>query len=376
MANAMRDLLLANLLARPVRSLSSVAGIALGVVLILVTVGLARGMLRSSGEREGNLRAEIVFLPPGGLGAGVTTAPLTLPVAYADAIAGIPGVASTTPVARYVRSGARGIGFELIEGVRFEASDARASYPSVTGISIVRGRAPSSEREIVVDVQRARDPETGLGAQVALLGQEFEVVGVFEPEVGARVKMPLAAMQDLLGASDRCSWILVQTETDASVEETARAIDERFPGNQIVFTRDIPGMWAQGIPSLKVFLNVVIGLAVAISGLTIFLSLYTAITERTREIGILKSMGGSRRFIVCAIESEAFLLSILGIGLGGLLSLVIQWLITRNTALVVAIEWRWVLIAGALAALGGTLGALYPAWKAARQDPVEALSYE
>jgi putative ABC transport system permease protein len=372
----MRDLLLANLMARPVRSLSSVVGIALGVVLILVTVGLSRGMLRSSGEREGNLKAEIVFLPPGGLGAGLTTSPLTLPVAYADAIAGIPGVASTTPVARYVRSGARGIGFELIEGVRFEELGGRTSYPAVTGLSIARGRAPRSAHEIVVDAQRAGDSETALGARVELLGEEFEVVGVFEPEMGARMKMPLSAMQALLGASERCSWILVQTEKGAPLERVARAIEDRFPGNQIVFTRDIPGMWAQGIPSLQVFLNVVIGLAVTISGLTIFLSLYTAITERTREIGILKSLGGSKRFIVLIIESEAFLLSLLGLGLGGASALVLQWLITENTALVVALEWRWVVIAGALAVLGGTLGALYPALKAARQDPVEALSYE
>ncbi len=81
----MDNLVLANLVARPIRSLSSVIGIALGVVLILVTVGLARGMLLSSGQREGNVQAELVFLPPNGLGAGVTMSPLTLPVAYAEA---------------------------------------------------------------------------------------------------------------------------------------------------------------------------------------------------------------------------------------------------------------------------------------------------
>jgi putative ABC transport system permease protein len=359
-----------------VRSLSSVVGIALGVVLILVTVGLARGMLMSSGEREANLRAELVFLPPSGFGAGVTTAPLTLPVGYGRALETIPGVAATTPVARYVRDGARGIGFELVEGVRFEGAGGEASYPEVTGLRVARGRLPAGPNELVVDAQRASDPETALGARLTLLGREFEVVGVYEPEVGARMKMPLATMQELLGAQDKASWILVHTDEGASSDEVAAAIEKAFPGNQLVFTRDIPGMWTKGIPSLEVFLNVVIALAVFISGLTIFLALYTAITERTREIGILKSMGGSKSFIVGIIETEALLLASLGVLLGGLVSLAVRWLIMSQTSLIVEFEWQWIAAAAALAVAGGMFGALYPALKAAHQDPVEALSYE
>jgi putative ABC transport system permease protein len=288
----------------------------------------------------------------------------------------IPGVDATTPVARYVRTGTRGIGFELIEGVAFEPAEDLASYPEVTGIRMVRGRTPEGDEEVIVDSERAQDPETRLGATFELLGKDFEVVGVYEPEVGARVKMPLASMQSLLGAPERCSWILVKVASGASPEEVARAIEERFPGNQIVFTRDIPGMWARGLPSLEVFLDLVIALSITISGLTIFLSLYTAVTERTREIGILKSMGGSKRFILWMIESEALLLSIVGMALGGLVTVIARWQIMSRTSLVVELEPSWVLITAALALLGGMGGALYPALKAALQDPVEALSYE
>ncbi|HXV60430.1 MAG TPA: ABC transporter permease [Vicinamibacteria bacterium] len=372
----MESMVLTNLIARPVRTLASVVGVALAVVLILVTVGLARGMLSSSGEREANLRAEILFLPPGGLGAGLTTMPLTLPIAYARAIGEVEGVAKTTPVARYVRSGARGIGFELIEGVRFIGDGELAAYPEVTGLAIVQGRLPETRDEIVVDPQRARDPDAALGSTMELLGREFRVVGVYRPEMGARIKMPLEGMQELLGADERCSWILIRTESGAAPEDVARRIEARFPGNQIVFTRDIPGMWAQGMPSLDVFLNVVIALSVFISGLTVFLSLYTAITERTREIGILKSMGGSKAFIVALIESEVLMVAGLGILLGIGIALGMGWAITAGTSLVVRLDWEWTLAASVLALAGGALGALYPALKAAHQDPVEALSYE
>jgi putative ABC transport system permease protein len=168
----------------------------------------------------------------------------------------------------------------------------------------------------------------------------------------------------------------VKVAPGASAEEVAKAIDARFPGNQIVFTRDIPGMWARGIPSLQVFLNLVIALSVTISGLTIFLSLYTAVTERTREIGILKSMGGSKRFILFLIESEALVLSLLGVALGGLVTLVTRWLILSRTSLIVELAPSWILATAVLAIAGGMGGALYPALKAANQDPVEALSYE
>ena len=100
-------------------------------------------------------------------------------------------------------------------------------------------------------------------------------------------------------------------------------------------------MWAKGIPSLRVFLNVVIALAVFISTLTIFLALYTAITERTREIGILKSMGGSKSFIVGIVETEALLLASLGILLGGIVSLGLRGLIMSQTSLIVEFEWQW-----------------------------------
>ena len=227
----MDNLVLANLAARPVRSLTSVVGIALGVVLILVTVGLARGMLLSSGEREGNLRAELVFLPPSGFGAGISTSPLTLPVAYAEGIAKMPASRRRLPWLATCGRVLAALASSSSKGVLLDGDGGLSSYPDVTGLTIAEGRLPEGPHELIVDRQRAADPETELGSKLELLGQTFEVVGVYDPEVGARMKIPLATMQELLGAGDRASWILVQTETGASVETVAGAIEARFPGN-------------------------------------------------------------------------------------------------------------------------------------------------
>ena len=132
----------------------------------------------------------------------------------------------------------------------------------------------------------------------------------------------------------------------------------------------------RGVPALNVFLNVVVGVAAAISMLVILLAMYTTVTERTRQIGILKSLGMSKTSIAWVIEQEAIIVSVLGVAVGVLLTMLAQLVVTRTTNLTIEIEPRWVLIALAVGLLGGTIGALYPALRAARQDAVEALSYE
>jgi len=108
----------------------------------------------------------------------------------------------------------------------------------------------------------------------------------------------------------------------------------------------------------------------------ILLAMYTTVTERTRQIGILKSLGMSKASIAWVIEQEAILVSVLGVLVGVLLTLVARFVIMRSTALTVDVEPKWVAISLAVGLIGGSLGALYPALRAARQDAVDALSYE
>jgi putative ABC transport system permease protein len=372
----MDPLVLANITDRPTRAAASVFGVAIGIVLIVVTSGLVRGMLGSTAKREGAVGAELLFQPPGSLGAGLTTTPLSLPVAYATVLARLDGVRATTPVGRYVRTGAGGLGFELVEGIEFEPSSGYESYAAITGMRVVEGRAPVGDREIVIDRQRAADGGAGVGSSIELFGRRFTVVGIFEPEVGARIKLSLASLQELLGTEGKCSSVLIKTSSPEVQEAVAVRVDEAFPGNQIVYTRDIPSFVAKGMPSLNVFLDVVMWLATAISGLVVLLAMYTAVSARTREIGILKSLGASRRFIVTIIEKEALTISTLGIVVGLVLSLVVGASISHWTTLVVELDPLAAIKAGSVVLLSGALGAFYPSLQAAKQDAVEALSHE
>ncbi len=367
---------LANILARPTRTIASMLGIALGVVLILVTVGLARGILYETGQREKNVGAEIIFQSVGTLGASITATPLSLPVAYTRRLREIEGVRAVTPVGRYIRSGTGGIGFEMLEGIADQPTPDYASYAEISGIRIVEGRPLQSDEEILVDRHYATTKKIAPGARVEILNHMFTVAGIYEPESGARVKMRLSKMQELLGAQGKCSSILVKCLAPEEQERVARRIEAALPGHQIIFTRDIPSYYDRGIPSLNVFLRVVVGLALCVSSLVILLAMYTSITERTREIGILKSLGASRSFIIATIEKEALTISALGVALGFLISCLARVGIMRYTSLIVRFEGRWMLTAALIGILAGALGALYPALHAARQDPVRALAYE
>jgi putative ABC transport system permease protein len=130
------------------------------------------------------------------------------------------------------------------------------------------------------------------------------------------------------------------------------------------------------VPALNVFLKVVIGVAATISTLVILLAMYTTVTERTRQIGILKSLGMSKASIAWVIEQEAILVSVLGVFLGVLLMLLVRVTVMRSTNLIVDVEPKWIAISLVVGLIGGSIGALYPALRAARQDAVEALSYE
>jgi putative ABC transport system permease protein len=128
---------------------------------------------------------------------------------------------------------------------------------------------------------------------------------------------------------------------------------------------------------LSRFIDVVIGISMVIGFLVIFQSMYTAVMERTREIGILKSLGASKPYIVRVILRETLVLAVAGIIVGTLLSLLAAYLIrARLPTTQVQFTWGWIMRAAVIAIVGAMIGALYPAYKAAQKDPMDALAYE
>jgi putative ABC transport system permease protein len=365
----MDNLIVNNIRQRPLRAAVSVAGVALGVALVMLFTGLTRGMSNDLQRRSTNLRAEIIFTRPGGL--ELTSSTANLSIRYVDELRKIDGVESAVPVIRHVFEGGRGFGFEQIEGVDWEG------FAAQNGVRLADGQAPAALDEIVVDETKAENGAR-VGSTLSIFGgKPYRVVGVYTPEAGARVKMSLAAMQDALQSPGNCSYIFVKAREGLDAAALARRIDEALPGNKLQLTQELPMFnFEKSIPYLGAFLRALVALAAIVSALVVMLAMYTTITERTREIGILKALGASRGYIVSLIEREALVIGLLGLVVGFLVSFVAGYLIHRAYGLLFEFGWRWALVAAAIGLGGGLLGALYPAVRAASLDPVNALSYE
>ena len=392
----MDSLIAANISQRPLRTAISIVGVALGVVLVTLFAGLARGMLRDVAERQANVDAEIRFLPGGNI--SLAGNPLMLPARYAGAILHgvqptaedpdiepkppISGVAATSPVGEYIQGSVAGIGFEMVDGIDYPSFISTTRLNIVEGRGLADGRTPDTEYEVLVDHYYAASGKdidgnpVRIGSRITVLGHTFTVVGIYEPSVLGRVKIPLYTMQQLLGGVENCFFVMVKCERPELASQVIEDLRHYYPGNNVISTSDIPALYSQGIAPVEIFLDVVIGLGVVISVLVILLAMYTTIIERTREIGILKSLGASKRFIVMTIEKEAALISAMGVLLGFGVAGIGKVVLEANTRLMIDLQPKWLLIAALIGVLGGIVGAIYPAVRAANLDPVEAISYD
>jgi putative ABC transport system permease protein len=367
----MTRLIAANFAHRPGRTIASICGVALGVILVVLTVGLVRGQLRDRGTRDANLGFEIMLSLRGQQGLSVASLPLTMPVQLADEVQRIAGVAAVVPIGQQLElKGETGLGIRQIDGVEFQSLAAMSKLRIVAGQSL-----PEAGDFIVVDVRYAAARKTNIGDRLAALGRDFTVVGIYEPETGARMMIPLKTMQEILNAPQQCSMLYVKCQHADEQLIVAERIAAACPAMRVLLTKDLPELFAYGYQGFNVFLNLVALLAAFISVLVIMLTMYTSVTERTRQIGILKALGASRKFIALVFVNEALLVSLVGV-FGGLgIALLARWVFIRNGARI-ALELDFIGYALCAGLLSGLLGALYPAWRAARQDPVVALSYE
>ncbi|HSF25106.1 MAG TPA: ABC transporter permease [Blastocatellia bacterium] len=359
----MDNLVVSNLLYRKARTATTMAGVALGVVLVVLTVGIAHGFLKDQGRRNAAVTAEIMIGPPGStMGLSLSRA-LTLQVSLADEIRAIDGVADVVTVGQDLRG-------RLVDGIDYD------TFTRVSDIRVVEGRAVREGDEAMIDRVQQKNRKLKVGDQIEILDRQFRVVGIYEPESLGRIKVPLATMQQTLNRPGLCSMLLVKLNDASTQDEVAANIKDRYPDLGVAMTRDLPILIAQGTPELQTFLRVVVALSMTLSALVILLTMYTTVTERTRQIGVLKSLGASRMWIAGEIEKEALLISCLGVIAGFALSLAGKYLIVNFTPLSVELEAIWLFYAVAFGIVAALLGALYPALRAANQDPVVALSYE
>jgi putative ABC transport system permease protein len=231
---------------------------------------------------------------------------------------------------------------------------------------------------MLVDDWQAKAKNVKVGDTYTVLNHDWRVVGIFEHGKGARIFVPISTLQELVGARDKASIFFLKCTRPEHTDDVIDEIRSVLPGYTVRPLKDLLSlMTSTNVPGLETFIHAMIALAISIGLLVIFLTMYTTVIERTRDIGVLKSIGANRAFIVRALLTESAALCVFGIAAGvGLSYAVRAAFLAGFPTLSILVTPEWILRAAGIALTGAILGAAYPAWMASRKDPVEALSYD
>src|SRR5882762_2182040 len=367
----MNRMIVGNLVHRPLRSLISVVAVALEVTLILLIVGLSLGMLQDSRMRTAGIGADVLVRPPGSSFIGAFSG-APMPVKVGDVLARLPHVKSVAPVITQVASTGT---LEIIAGIDLP------SYESMSaGFHYLEGGPFQGSHDVLVDDLFAKSNHARVGDTIEILNNKFRISGIVERGKGARKFIPLSTLQDLIGAKDMATIFYLKLDDPANADAVVDEI-KHVPGMERHVATSMASylamMTTSNYPWLSTFINVVVGISVVIGVIVIFQAMYTAVMERTREIGILKSMGASKLYIVNVVLRETVLLALGGIVLGIVVSLAARAALAQRFPLLqVVVDGGWIVRATLIAIAGAIVGALYPAFKAAQKDPIDALAYE
>ena len=363
-------LVVGNLVHRPLRSFISAFAVGIEVIMILSIAAVMFGMLNGTKTRQSGIGMDMIAHPGAASNLiGQTSASASVKVA--DVLKTLPHVQVAAPI--YVKLVA-GTSLENIYGIDFESFNALKPFVFLSGGPF------KNEYDIIVD-DFVEAKGFHVGSKIKVLGHDFTVCGVVEHGKGGRKYIPIKTMGDIDTNPGKASLFYLKTENQPQYQEEVRkellATDGLQDWDVQTLQEFLDTITPERMPGFNIALRIVVGIASIIGFLVIFQSMYTAVMERTREIGILKSMGASKTYIVSGILRETGLLAAVGIVFGIAATFLFRSVLHAEVpSQDFSLTARWVCIATLIAFLGALLGALYPALKAARKDPIDALSYE
>jgi putative ABC transport system permease protein len=361
-------LVVENLKHRWVRTLLGALLVGVLVASITTLIGLSRGLLEERAARAKGTGADI-FLKPDTHGtvsfaSGPVSEKFVALVRKQPHVEQAVGVLVQSVELITSMNGVNAAEFERISG----------------GFHYLEGGPPKAPDDMLVDESYARQKHLHVGATVNIFGHDWRLAGIVEGGMLARFVVRLDTLQQVTANTGKISQILVKLDDPARTNEMVAYFDKLLAGDlKAISIADFVSQFSiSSFPQLELFINIITVMWVVVIFLVVGLSMYTAVLERTREIGILKALGAKPWTILDLLIREAILLALVGWVIGIVLALVTRSLIVSMfpASLNVVNVPDWWPKAAAIALSGAVLGALYPGLKAARQDAIEALSYE
>jgi len=351
------------------RSLLSILLIGVPVTLILCLVGLGRGMVADSQQRARGSGADIMVRGSNAksmLAASSATLPQEF-IAYFEkkphVVLAMGMVSHAIEVPLYMNG---------VDLARFDRMSG--------GLKYVSGGPFQGPEDVIIDRSYAEQRKKKVGDTLEMIGRQWRICGIVESAKLAHVLVPVKTLQDIDALGTKFQQVLLKVDDPANIQSVIADLKKELPDYPILTMEEVMSQIQEGVnkAGLSAFITVIIGIGVVIGVAVVCLSMYMAVLQRTREIGILKSLGGSKSFILSMILVEALMLGTGGTILGILMSFgareIIQAVQPASFQMEIVVSW-WPKVFGIILT-AAILGALYPGMNAAAHDPIEALAYE
>jgi putative ABC transport system permease protein len=388
--------LLRQLTRRKLRTTLTILGITIGIWALVVFSSMANKINALVEGGSQYFAGKILVFDASSIGVSIGTAPMKLEVA--DQIRQLDGVAAAAPQVQLVYDpeggGAFGTG-ETLFGSPAGADEGHETFP----LNPIQGRLLTLDDEganvVVLGTDLARKEKASVGDTLAIRGVDFEVVGILEPTLTApdtTAFMPLEASQQLfyaslpapikeaIAADELIDQVVVYPDEGVSESDLAGQIEGSVDN---VTTLTGAEFDEQIGAATAIFNAIIIGVAVislVVGGLSVINTMAMSVAERTREIGIKRAIGGSRRRIIRELVLEAGLIGLIGglvgLALGGVVVVLANELGRDSGTILFDLTVGTAIFAVAFSTILGIIAGIIPAWHAARLDPVEALRYE
>ncbi len=382
-----------------VRAALTMLGVIIGVAAVILLVAIGSGVQQEiTGQIEG-LGSNLLFVFPGnftqGGGGGTAGGPgaeirKRFSLDDADLLARRLGdKAIVVPVAQgpaTLKAGNRTLRTTI--AAANQEGDAVFNADYVAGRHYTKSEYATGARVLMLGATPADELFPGqnpVGRELSVNGERFTVIGQLAKQGGSlsgdqdnQIYMPTTTAQRLLGSRDLSS-IIIKARNPDQVElvkaQTQQVLRPKFQDEFTVFTQEQTlGILSSLLGTLTVMLAGIAGISLLVGGIGIMNIMLVSVSERTREIGIRKAVGARTYDIMSQFVIEAVLLSVVG----GMIGIALGWsgalLLTRWVP--TEVTWWAVVLAFGFSAAVGIFFGVYPAWKASRLDPIEALRYE
>ncbi len=356
-----------NLGHRPLRTSLTIFAIGVEIALILLIWGLADGLVEESNRRKRGVGADILIrastsTATTGLGRADLTGELI------ETIEALPEVAVVVGTTVQMQSDSN-----TVTGVDLERFGRMSG-----GLHYFSGGPFEGPYDVLVDEFYARQKKLAVGDTVRVMNRDFRLTGITEAGKLSRIFVPLRTMQELMALDGKLSQIYVKLHDPENVELMVVKLKKILPTHPVYSMEEFISLFtAQTKKMATEFIAVIVGIAISAGFIVVLLAMYTAVLDRTREVGILKALGASPGYILQIFLRESIGMTVCGIVVGIAMAYIARTVVDEAFPLVV-IQFlpSHIIWASVISLIGSTLGTLYPAGRAARQDAIEALAYE